>query len=129
TTFGWSSVKIGTIQRRLAWSLRKDDTHTLRKYHDFLTLMPYLVNGQVVERRSGGFLSFFRSFFSFLYTFFASIFADQTPHSSTGGALNANAQKKWKYTPGDFHEGGVSRRMGSVKQQSNEGVPGCSSGG
>ena len=38
TTFGWSSVKIGTIQRRLAWSLRKDDTHTLRKYHDFLTL-------------------------------------------------------------------------------------------
>ena len=37
TTFGWSSVKIGTIQRRLAWSLRKDDTHTLRKYHDFLT--------------------------------------------------------------------------------------------
>ena len=35
TTFGWSSVKIGTIQRRLAWSLRKDDTHTLRKYNDF----------------------------------------------------------------------------------------------
>ena len=29
-------TKIGTIQRRLAWSLRKDDTHTLRKYHDFL---------------------------------------------------------------------------------------------
>ncbi len=25
-TFG-SSVKIGTIQRRLAWPLRKDDTH------------------------------------------------------------------------------------------------------
>ena len=42
--------------------------------------MPYLVNGnghylllalgQVVERRSGGFLSFFRSFFSFLYTLY-----------------------------------------------------------
>ena len=39
TTFGWSSVKIGTIQRRLAWSLRKDDTHTLRKYHDFFDLL------------------------------------------------------------------------------------------
>ena len=25
-----SSVKIGTIQRRLAWPLRKDDTHTNR---------------------------------------------------------------------------------------------------
>ena len=25
-----SSVKIGTIQRRLAWPLRKDDTHTSR---------------------------------------------------------------------------------------------------
>ena len=26
----WSSVKIGTIQRRLAWPLRKDDTHKSR---------------------------------------------------------------------------------------------------
>lgn len=43
TTFGWSSVKIGTIQRRLAWSLRKDDTHTLRKYHDFLTLSFHVI--------------------------------------------------------------------------------------
>ena len=25
-----TSVKIGTIQRRLAWPLRKDDTHFLR---------------------------------------------------------------------------------------------------
>jgi hypothetical protein len=31
-----SSVKIGTIQRRLAWPLRKDDTHKSRKYHTFL---------------------------------------------------------------------------------------------
>jgi hypothetical protein len=30
-----SSVKIGTIQRRLAWPLRKDDTHKSRKYHTF----------------------------------------------------------------------------------------------
>ena len=29
------SVKIGTIQRRLAWPLRKDDTHKSRKYHYF----------------------------------------------------------------------------------------------
>merc|ERR1711907_590530 len=30
-----SSVKIGTIQRRLAWPLRKDDTHKSRKYNHF----------------------------------------------------------------------------------------------
>ena len=30
-----SSVKIGTIQRRLAWPLRKDDTHKSRTYHFF----------------------------------------------------------------------------------------------
>ena len=28
-----SSAKIGTIQRRLAWPLRKDDTHKSRMYH------------------------------------------------------------------------------------------------
>ena len=28
-----SSVKIGTIQRRLAWPLRKDDTHKSRSVH------------------------------------------------------------------------------------------------
>ena len=32
-----SSVKIGTIQRRLAWPLRKDDTHKSRSVHNFLT--------------------------------------------------------------------------------------------
>ena len=31
-----SSAKIGTIQRRLAWPLRKDDTHKSRTYHTFL---------------------------------------------------------------------------------------------
>ena len=30
-----ASEKIGTIQRRLAWPLRKDDTHTSRMYHFF----------------------------------------------------------------------------------------------
>jgi hypothetical protein len=30
-----SSDKIGTIQRRLAWPLRKDDTHKSRKYETF----------------------------------------------------------------------------------------------
>ena len=28
--------KIGTIQRRLAWPLRKDDTHKSRTYHFFV---------------------------------------------------------------------------------------------
>ena len=32
-----SSVKIGTIQRRLAWPLRKDDTHKSRSVSHFLT--------------------------------------------------------------------------------------------
>ena len=30
-----SSVKIGTIQRRLAWPLRKDDTHKSRSVDNF----------------------------------------------------------------------------------------------
>ena len=29
-----SSVKIGTIQRRLAWPLRKDDTHKSRSVNE-----------------------------------------------------------------------------------------------
>ena len=29
--------KIGTIQRRLAWPLRKDDTHKSRTYHFFFS--------------------------------------------------------------------------------------------
>ena len=35
-----SSVKIGTIQRRLAWPLRKDDTQKSRMYHFFCTPNP-----------------------------------------------------------------------------------------
>ena len=33
-----SSVKIGTIQRRLAWPLRKDDTHKSRSVNNFLDI-------------------------------------------------------------------------------------------
>jgi len=33
-----SSVKIGTIQRRLAWPLRKDDTHKSRSVNNFLAV-------------------------------------------------------------------------------------------
>ena len=33
-----SSVKIGTIQRRLAWPLRKDDTHKSRSVNNFFDL-------------------------------------------------------------------------------------------
>jgi hypothetical protein len=32
---GFPSVKIGTIQRRLAWPLRKDDTHKSRSVNNF----------------------------------------------------------------------------------------------
>ena len=37
-----SSVKIGTIQRRLAWPLRKDDTHKSRSVNN---LVPYVQKG------------------------------------------------------------------------------------
>ena len=37
-----SSVKIGTIQRRLAWPLRKDDTHKSRSETSFLHLFARL---------------------------------------------------------------------------------------
>ena len=35
-----SSVKIGTIQRRLAWPLRKDDTHKSRSVYNFFDFVP-----------------------------------------------------------------------------------------
>ena len=35
-----SSVKIGTIQRRLAWPLRKDDTHKSRSVNNFFVSAP-----------------------------------------------------------------------------------------
>ncbi len=40
--FGRSSAKIGTIQRRLAWPLRKDDTHKSRMYHFFCSALHFL---------------------------------------------------------------------------------------
>ena len=36
-----SSVKIGTIQRRLAWPLRKDDTHKSRSVNNFLSMKSF----------------------------------------------------------------------------------------
>ena len=38
TTFGCTSTKIGTIQRRLAWPLRKDDTQIREAFHIFPSL-------------------------------------------------------------------------------------------
>jgi len=38
-SFRGSSVKIGTIQRRLAWPLRKDDTHKSRSGNYFLVVV------------------------------------------------------------------------------------------
>ena len=38
-----SSVKIGTIQRRLAWPLRKDDTHKSRSVNNFFDKVRRLV--------------------------------------------------------------------------------------
>ena len=34
-SFGWTYTKIGTIQRRLAWPLRKDDTQNREAFHIF----------------------------------------------------------------------------------------------
>ena len=45
-----SSVKIGTIQRRLAWPLRKDDTQKSRMYH-FLGLLNQF-RKQALRRRT-----------------------------------------------------------------------------
>ena len=39
-SFRGSSDKIGTIQRRLAWPLRKDDTHKSRSVNNFLRYQP-----------------------------------------------------------------------------------------
>ena len=46
-----SSVKIGTIQRRLAWPLRKDDTHKSRSVYNFLaTLTRFFCGGGIAAR-------------------------------------------------------------------------------
>ena len=38
TCFGSTYNKIGTIQRRLAWPLRKDDTHKSRSVNNFFLI-------------------------------------------------------------------------------------------
>ena len=43
-----SSAKIGTIQRRLAWPLRKDDTHKSRMYHTFFLCWPLFESGNSI---------------------------------------------------------------------------------
>jgi hypothetical protein len=45
-----SSVKIGTIQRRLAWPLRKDDTHKSRSVNIFFAISA-LVGGRSERTR------------------------------------------------------------------------------
>ena len=48
-----ASEKIGTIQRRLAWPLRKDDTHKSRMYHFFLeptiALSVFPIGGVIIQ--------------------------------------------------------------------------------
>ena len=51
-----SSVKIGTIQRRLAWPLRKDDTHKSRSVNSFFVVPRYATccahsTGQQYQRK------------------------------------------------------------------------------
>ena len=47
TRFGGTYTKIGTIQRRLAWPLRKDDTQIREAFHIFhLSLSVPYANGQ-----------------------------------------------------------------------------------
>ena len=53
-----SSVKIGTIQRRLAWPLRKDDKHKSRSVHqlihmslDFQCLGKLLFLSRIIRRQ------------------------------------------------------------------------------
>ena len=41
TRFGGTYTKIGTIQRRLAWPLRKDDTQIREAFHIFFHYYVY----------------------------------------------------------------------------------------
>ena len=42
SNFGWTYTKIETIQRRLAWPLRKDDTQNREAFHIFRKEKKYL---------------------------------------------------------------------------------------
>ena len=48
-----SSVKIGTIQRRLAWPLRKDDTHKSRSVNNFFCETWSSNAGWTLQRNEG----------------------------------------------------------------------------
>ena len=47
TCFGSTYTKIGTIQRRLAWPLRKDDTQNREAFHIFWLHHLYLSTGAI----------------------------------------------------------------------------------
>ena len=44
--FGPTYIKIGTIQRRLAWPLRKDDTQIREAFQIFVFMLCYVTNQQ-----------------------------------------------------------------------------------
>lgn len=44
TRFGGTYTKIGTIQRRLAWPLRKDDTQNREAFHIFFPPPPHIAH-------------------------------------------------------------------------------------
>ena len=48
-----SSVKIGTIQRRLAWPLRKDDTHKSRSVNNFSYGAARIAPAQISVNKTG----------------------------------------------------------------------------
>ncbi|PKA56733.1 hypothetical protein AXF42_Ash012863 [Apostasia shenzhenica] len=63
-----TSDKIGTIQRRLAWPLRKDDTHKSRNGPNFFAIFPSVELGEISASSDllwdlSSFFVFFRFFF------------------------------------------------------------------
>ena len=67
-----SSVKIGTIQRRLAWPLRKDDTHKSRSVNNFFHILArqHICYGpQTKQTNIPNFLGTFEMFARFPWTF------------------------------------------------------------
>ena len=45
------SIKIGTMQRRLAWPLRKDDTHKSRSVNNFLIFQAPSIKIGTIQKR------------------------------------------------------------------------------
>ena len=52
TCFGSTYTKIGTIQRRLAWPLRKDDTQNREAFHIFAPALSQTFSGNTAERKN-----------------------------------------------------------------------------